>query len=96
MMDKIEIDDLTGDYYKAISFRNEHAPDLSAVQILFYNEGILVNNSFQHPVGFSAVSFVTALESEIAAGSMTQYLIHELHARTEIYGKLELVYMNTI
>jgi hypothetical protein len=88
MMDKIEIDDLTRDYYKAISFRNEHAPDLSAVQILFYSEGILVNNSFRHPVGFSAASFVTALESEIAAGSMTQYLIHELHGRTEIYGKL--------
>jgi hypothetical protein len=88
MMDKIEIDDLTRDYYKAISFRNEHAPDLSAVNILFYNEGILVNNSFRRPTGFSAASFVTALESEIAAGSMTQYLIHELHARTEIYGKL--------
>lgn len=88
MIDKIEIDDLTRDYYKAISFRNEHAPDPSAVHILFYNEGILINNSFRHPVGFSAASFVTALESEIAEGSMSQYIIHELHSRTEIYGKL--------
>ena len=88
MIETIEIDDLARDYYKAISFRNEHAPDLSAVQILFFGDGVLVNSTFQHPVGFTAGSFVTALESEIAEGSMSQYLIHELHGKTEIYGKL--------
>src|SRR5580658_7176363 len=88
MMENIEIDDLARDFYRAVSFTNEHAPDQSAVQILFYGEGTLVNNSFQHPVGFTAGSFVTALESEIAEGSMSQYIIHELYARTEIYSKL--------
>jgi len=88
MIETIEIDDLTRDFYRAVSFRNEHAPDLSQVHILFYGEGILINNSFQHPVGFTADSFVTALESEIAEGSMSQYIIHELHGRTEVYNKL--------
>ena len=88
MMGNIEIDDLTRDFYKAISFRHEQAPDLSQVQILFYGEGTLVNNSFQHPAGFTVESFVSALESDIAEGSMDQFIQHELHSRTEVYGKL--------
>ena len=87
-METIEIDDLTRDYYKAVSFRNEKAPDTDKVQILFYGDGIIINNSFQHPIGFTAESFVTSLESEIAEGTMSQFIIRELHGKTEVFGKL--------
>lgn len=87
-MGNIEINDLARDFYKAVSFRNEKAPDLSQLQILFYGDGILVNNSFQHPIGFTTESFVSALESDIAEGNMDQFIQHELHARTEVFGKL--------
>ena len=86
--DNIEIDDLVRDYYRAITIRNEHPPELSAVQILFYGDGVLVNGSFKQPIGFTASSFVTALESEIAEGNLSQYIIHEIHGKTEVYGKL--------
>ena len=88
MMGNIEIDDLARDFYKAISFRNEHAPDVSQVQILFYGDGILVNNSFQHPIGFTVESFVAALESDIAEGNMAQFIMHEIYSRTELFGKI--------
>lgn len=88
MMDTIEIDDLTKDFYRAISFRNEKAPALDELQILFYGDGILVNNSFHNPISFTAESFVAALESDIAEGNMSQFLQHELYARTEVFGKL--------
>ena len=86
--DNIEIDDLVRDYYRAITIRNEHPPELSAVQILFYGDGVLINGSFKQPIGFTASSFVTALESEIAEGNLSQYIIHEIHGNTEVYGKL--------
>jgi len=86
--DNIEIDDLVRDYYRAITIRNEHPPELSAVQILFYGDGVLINGSFKQPIGFTAASFVTALESEIAEGNLSQYIIHEIHGKTEVYGKL--------
>ncbi len=86
--DNIEIDDLVRDYYRAITIRNEHPPELSAVQILFYGDGVLINGSFKQPIGFTASSFVTALESEIAEGNLSQYIIHEIHGKTEVYGKL--------
>jgi len=88
MMDTIEINDLARDFYKAISFRNEQAPEQDPVDILFFGDGVIINNSFQHPVGFNVESFVTSLESEIAEGNMSQFIIHELHGKTEVFGKL--------
>jgi hypothetical protein len=88
MMETIEIDDLTRDFYKAVSFSNDKAPEQDKVTILFHGDGIIINNSFRNPLGFSAASFVSSLESEIAAGTMSRYLVHELHAKTELFGKL--------
>ena len=88
MMDTIEIDDLARDFYKAISFRNEQAPEQDPVDILFFGDGVIVNNSFLHPRGFTVESFVTSLESEIAEGNISQFIIHELKGKTEVFGKL--------
>lgn len=88
MTDTIEIDDLARDFYKAISFRNETPPEKDPVDILFFGDGVIVNNSFLHPLGFTVESFVTSLESEIAEGNMSQFLIHELKGKTTVFGKL--------
>jgi hypothetical protein len=88
VMDTIGIDDLARDFYRAISFTNQHAPDKDPLNILFFGEGVIVNNSFTPPLGFTAESFVTSLESDIAEGNMSQFIIHELHGKTEVYGKL--------
>ncbi|MBS1532023.1 MAG: hypothetical protein JSU01_17110, partial [Bacteroidetes bacterium] len=88
MMDTIEIDDLARDFYKAISFRNEQAPEQDPVDILFYGNGVIVNNSFLHPLGFTVESFVASLGSEIAEGNMSQFIIHELKGKTTLWGKL--------
>jgi hypothetical protein len=87
-METIEIDDLTRDFYRAVSFKNEKAPDRDQLQILFYGEGVLINNSFKHPVGFTAASFINSLESEIADGDMAQFYMHELSSKTEVFGKV--------
>ena len=88
MMDDIEINDLARDFYKAISFRNEQAPEQDPVDILFFGDGVIINNSFQHPVGFTVESFVGSLGSDIAEGNMSQFIIHELKGKTEVFGKL--------
>lgn len=85
---KIEIDDLARDFYKAISFNNGHAPEENSAKILFYGEGVIINNSFLRPLGFTSESFIGSLRSEIAEGNMTQFLIRELRNKTTILGKL--------
>ncbi len=88
MMSTIEIDFLTTDFYKAISFQNEETPDFTPLKILFYGSGILVNNSFSKPITFTAESFIQAMESQVASGNMSQFLEREIHAKTEIFGKV--------
>ena len=84
----MEIDDLARDFYKAISFRNEQPPEQDPVDILFFGDGVIVNNSFLHPMGFTVESFVSSLGSEIAEGNMSQFVIHEFKSKTTILGKL--------
>ena len=72
-MDTTEIDDLTRDFYKAISFASSAPPDFTQVKILFYGHGILINNSFNTPITFTAGSFIEAMESQVAEGAIEQF-----------------------
>ncbi|MDB5134330.1 MAG: hypothetical protein JWP37_933 [Mucilaginibacter sp.] len=87
-MSTIEIDFLTTDFYRAISFKNGEAPDLTSLDILFYGNGIMVNNNFKDPITFTTESFINAFESQIAAGEVEQFMERELYSKTEIFGKV--------
>ena len=83
-----EIDYLATDFYKATSFQNEETPDFTPLKILFYGEGILVNNSFGKPITYTAATFIQALELQIELGKLLQFMQRELHSQTEIFGKV--------
>lgn len=83
-----EIDYLTKDFYQAISFMRSEPPDFAPVKILFYGQGILVNNSFSKPITFTAETFVGAMESQVAEGAIEQFMQREIHSKTEIFGKV--------
>ena len=87
-MSTAEIDFLTRDFYKAISFVRSEPPDFTPVKILFYGEGFLINNSFSKPITFTAETFVEAMESQVAEGAIEQFIQRELYAKTEIFGKV--------
>ncbi|MBS1522837.1 MAG: hypothetical protein JST50_17690 [Bacteroidetes bacterium] len=83
-----EIDYLVKDFYQAISFDHSAPPDFTPVKILFYGTGILINNTFSRPITFTAESFIKAMESQVADGAIEQFVQRELHANTEIFGKI--------
>jgi len=87
-MSIVEIDYLTKDFYQAISFGHSEPPNFTPVKILFYGVGILINNSFSKPITFTAESFVKAMESQVAEGTIEQFMQRELHSKTEIFGKV--------
>ena len=82
------IDYITEDFYESLSFQDGELPDLETVQSVFYADGLLVNNSFGKPVTFTAESFVQALEAQIAAGILLQFMQRELYSKTEVFGKV--------
>jgi hypothetical protein len=87
-MSTAEIDYLTNDFYKAISFERSEPPDFTPVKILFYGVGILINNSFNTPITFTAESFIEAMESQVADGNIEQFMEREIHSKTEMFGKV--------
>lgn len=84
----IEIDDLTTDFYKAISFQNGEDPDFSQLDILFYGDGLMVNNNFRDPLSFTTESFIHAMESQVASGDIEQFMEREIFSKTEIFGSV--------
>jgi hypothetical protein len=82
------IDYITEDFYESLSFQDGELPDLETVQGVFYADGLLVNNSFSKPVTFTAESFVQAMEAQIAAGTLLQFMQRELYSKTDIFGKV--------
>jgi hypothetical protein len=82
------IDYITEDFYESLSFQDGEMPDLETIKGLFYDDGLLVNNSFGKPVKFTAEAFTLALEAQIAAGTLLQFMQRELYSKTEIFGKI--------
>ncbi len=82
------IDYVTEDFYESLSFQDGEMPDLETVKSLFFADGLLINNSFGNPVTFTAETFTRALEAQIGAGTLQQFMQRELHSRTEIFGKV--------
>lgn len=87
-MSAIEIDYLTMDFYKAISFENGETPDFSSLDILFYGDGIMINNNFREPLSFTAQSFNEAMQSQIASGDIEQFMQRETFSKTEVFGSV--------
>lgn len=82
------IDYITEDFYESLSFQDGELPDLETVSELFYADGLLINNSFGKPITFTAETFIQTLESQIAAGTLLQFMQRELYSKTEIFGKV--------
>jgi hypothetical protein len=82
------IDTLTTQFYNTISFKNSMIPDVLTLHTIFHGAGLMINNSFETPVLYTAESFVKELESQVALGEIQQYTQRELHSKTEIFGKV--------
>jgi hypothetical protein len=82
------IDYITEDFYESLSFQDAEQPDLENVRSLFYADGVLVNNSFGKPIIFSSETFAQAFESQIAEGTLEQFMQRELYSKTDVFGKV--------
>jgi len=87
-MNQRGIDYITEDFYESLSFQDGEMPDLETVKELFYENGLLINNSFSKPVIFTVDEYIQSFESQIADGSMLQFMQRELYSETEVFGKV--------
>jgi len=82
------IDYITEDFYESLSFQDGEMPDLEAARELFYEKGLIINNSFSKPITFTVDGYIQSFEAKIADGSMLQFMQRELYSKTEVFGKV--------
>ncbi|MFD2146464.1 hypothetical protein [Mucilaginibacter antarcticus] len=86
-MSIIAIDILTKEFYDTISFRDGVSPDSTTLYDIFHGDGLLINNSSETALLYTALSYVQNLESLVAVGETKQYISLEIASKTEIFGK---------
>jgi hypothetical protein len=82
------INTLTTDFYNIISFKNSVIPDVTSLQTIFHGAGLMINNSDEQAVLYTAESFVQELESRIALGEINQFKQREIYSKTDLFGKV--------
>lgn len=82
------IDYITEDFYESLSFQDGEMPDLETAKELFYEKGLIINNSFGKPITFTVDGYIQSFEEKIADGSMLQFMQRELYSKTEVFGKV--------
>lgn len=85
-MDELAI--ITHDYYKAISYNVETAPEANDLSILFYGKGILINNAFADPLVYDTESYIEALSAQIANDEVEQLTQREIFGKSNIFGRI--------
>jgi len=82
------IDYITEDFYESLSFQDGELPDLETVKSLFHDDGLLINNSFARPMSFTVESYTQNIETQIADGTLKQFMQRELYSQTEAFAKV--------
>ncbi|MEO6631467.1 MAG: hypothetical protein ABIN13_07095 [Mucilaginibacter sp.] len=82
------IDYITEDFYESLSFQDGEMPDLETARELFYEKGLIINNSFGKPITFTVDGYIQSFEEKIADGTMLQFMQRELYSETEVFGKV--------
>lgn len=82
------LDHLTEEFYRCISFNEEHLPNIDRLNELFYGDGKLINNNYEKPVDLTVQSFSQALMQQINAGNTTFHSQQEIGDITEFFGKI--------
>ncbi|PWG82050.1 hypothetical protein [Pararcticibacter amylolyticus] len=81
-----EIDKLTEQFYKGISFSQEHYPQFDQLGELFFGAGKLIDNNYDKPIDFTLQSYIQAVMRQIEDGNASFYSQQEISDTTEVFG----------
>lgn len=87
-MSEADIHRLITDFYDIITFKAGERPHYNTLLGMFDENAVLINNSFARPLRFTPEEFVQALQSQVAAGDMQQFMQREIYGKTELFGKV--------
>ena len=87
-MVKDELDRLTGEFFRAVSFEAGETPNYKKIHSLFIEAGVLIKNSGSTPEVSSVDQFIEPRQAQVDAGELTGFYEGELSETTEIFGNI--------
>ena len=85
---KAELDRLTTEFFRAVSFEEGEAPPYDNIYGLFIETGLIVKNSASTPEISSVRQFIEPRLAMVRSGEMTCFYEMELLESTEVFGKV--------
>ncbi|MGZ9057823.1 MAG: hypothetical protein ACXW13_00675 [Burkholderiaceae bacterium] len=83
-----ELDRLTAEFFRAVSFETGETPSYEVIHTLFIERGLLIKNVGSTPEISSVSEFIEPRQVLVTSGTLTRFHESELSASTEIFGNV--------
>jgi hypothetical protein len=85
---KVELDRLTSEFFRAVSFEVGGTPAYASIHALFIESGLLIKNTASTPEVSTVRQFIEPRQAMVQSGELTHFRELELSERTEIFGNV--------
>lgn len=85
---KAELDRLTSEFFRAVSFEEGGAPPFRNIHGLFIEAGLLIKNTASKPEISTVSQFIEPRQASVRSGELTRFNEAELSETTEIFGNV--------
>jgi hypothetical protein len=85
---KAELDKLTAEFFRAVSFEEGATPPYEKLHALFIEAGLLVKNSGATPEISTVSQFIEPRRANVRSGELTSFNETELSESTHIFGNV--------
>jgi hypothetical protein len=85
---KAELDRLTNDFFRAVSFEEGGSPRFEIIHTLFIETGLLIKNTASKPEISTVDQFIEPRLASVRSGELTRFNEAELSETTEIFGNV--------
>ena len=85
---KFELDRLTAEFFRAVSFEAGGAPPYENIRALFIERGLLIKNVSSTPEISSVREFIAPRQAQVDAGTLTSFHEAKLSETTVVFGNV--------
>jgi hypothetical protein len=85
---KAELDRLTSEFFRAVSFEEGATPPYDNIHSLFIEAGLLIKNTGSKPEISTVGQFIEPRQASVCSGELTRFNEAELSETTEIFGNV--------
>lgn len=85
---KVELDRLTTEFFRAVSFEAGEVPPYESIGALFIESGLLIKNTAATPEISTVQQFIEPRQAMVQSGELTRFREVELSQTTEIFGNV--------